>query len=296
MNLRDKKHLQMKIYFTNFWPGFNIYHNFFTYIFQKCGITYKITSENPDIIFFSRFGNYNLEQNIINNENIKFKKYQNAVLIFYSGENLRPLKSVDLNITYDITTKNNIRCPVWLFENYMKDLSNLKLTPKTNYKFCCFVYSNNISNRNKFCQELSKYKKIDCGGKCLNNIKYRVNDKIQFQTNYKFCIAYENESYPGYTTEKILDAYLSNCIPIYYGSSKTYLDFNPETYINAHDFKDNDDLIEYIKKIDQNDELYSTFMNKNILSSEWIYRINNNTFYKDLTDNIIKILKNKNYF
>ena len=71
-------------------------------------------------IFFSRFGNYNLEQNIINNENIKFKKYQNAVLIFYSGENLRPLKSVDLNITYDITTKNNIRCPVWLFENYMK--------------------------------------------------------------------------------------------------------------------------------------------------------------------------------
>ena len=39
-------------------------------------------------------------------------------------------------------------------------------------------------------------------------------------------------------------------------------DFNPETFINAHKFKNNNELIEYIKKVDTDDELYNSFLNK----------------------------------
>ena len=40
----------------------------------------------------------------------------------------------------------------------------MQLSKKKIDGFCCFVYSNQIKFRNLFCQKLSKYKKIDCGG------------------------------------------------------------------------------------------------------------------------------------
>ena len=140
------------------------------------------------------------------------------------------------------------------------------LSKKETSKFCCFVYSNKVKFRNKFCIRLSKYKKVDCGGGCLNNIGKKVVNKLNFQKDYKFCIAYENSCYPGYTTEKILDAYKANCIPIYYGSKTVIKDFNPETFINAHDFENDNDLINYIKKVDTDEALYNSYMGKNIFS------------------------------
>ena len=134
-------------------------------------------------------------------------------------------------------------------------IKKMKLEKKESDDFCCFVYSNNVKYRNEFCIELSNYKKVDCGGSCLNNVGGKVKNKIEFQKKYKFCIAYENSKQPGYVTEKILDSYKSNCIPIYYGSETIKDDFNPETFINANDFDNNNDLIDYIKKVDRDESL-----------------------------------------
>ena len=49
--------------------------------------------------------------------------------------------------------------------------------------------------------------------------------------------AFENTYAPGYTTEKIMDAFASGCVPIYYGDPLVVQDFNPDSFINAHDFK-----------------------------------------------------------
>lgn len=35
---------------------------------------------------------------------------------------------------------------------------------------------------------------------------------------YKFTIAFENQSYPGYVTEKIADALMAGTVPIYWGA------------------------------------------------------------------------------
>ena len=49
--------------------------------------------------------------------------------------------------------------------------------------FCNFVYSNSgwaDPIREKFYKEISKYKRVDSGGAYLNNIGYRVPDKLDF--------------------------------------------------------------------------------------------------------------------
>jgi len=65
-------------------------------------------------------------------------------------------------------------------------------------KFCNMVVSN--SKRDRKCEEffykLSQYKKVDSGGRYLNNIGGPVPDKLDFIKDYKFTMSFENSSYP----------------------------------------------------------------------------------------------------
>ena len=112
--------------------------------------------------------------------------------------------------------------------------------------------------------------------------------KLKFQRKYKFCLAIEHTNYSGYTTEKILEAYVSNSIPIYFGSNKIGEDFNKETFINANDFKNIDELLNYVKKVDNDKNLYNSYLNKPILTKKWIDHFNNNTYEKELLDKILE--------
>ena len=223
-------------------------------------------------------------------KNIKDKNIKKC---FFTGENKSDakksiIKGADLNLTFQNTSKyNNIRLPLWILYSYDK---KMQLVKKESEGFCCFVYSNNINHRNAFCRQLSNYKKVDCGGGSLNNVGGKVKNKIEFQKKYKFCIAYENSVQPGYTTEKILQAYKSNCIPIYYGSETIKDDFNPKTFINAHDFDNNNDLINYIKKVDTDVSLYNSYMNKPIFFIFLLYIFNDpeETYFKNIAQKIME--------
>ena len=130
-----------------------------------------------------------------------------------------------------------------------------------NRKFCNFVASNgNCQERNQFVQQLSKYKKVDSGGRWMNNIGYAVDDKLKFQSEYKFSIAFENNAYrPGYEwyiTEKIMQPMTVNSIPIYSGGSGVMNDFNKKSFISLHDFENMGNMIEYIIELDNNDDKY----------------------------------------
>ena len=62
------------------------------------------------------------------------------------------------------------------------------------------------TERLDFLQRLQRYKAVDCGGGLMNNIGALVpqDQTIAFRRPYKFTIAFENASHPGYTTEKIM--------------------------------------------------------------------------------------------
>ena len=49
---------------------------------------------------------------------------------------------------------------------------------------------------------------------------------------------------------------LKNSIPIYWGNPRVGDDWNTKSFINAYDFSNLSQLIEYIKEVDNNDDMY----------------------------------------
>ncbi len=234
-----KRHI--KLLFLNFWPGFLQTDNYFFNLLKE-EFNIEISSD-PDYLFYSVFGNDHLKY--------KCKK------IFYTGENLLPnFNECDYAFSFEPTEGNNYRLPHYLlydgyYELVNKSVNNLLI----NRKFCNFVVSNSAcKERNDFFLKLSKYKKIDSAGRHLNNLGYL------FQSEYKFSIVYENNAYrkeySTYITEKPFEAMVSNSIPIYRGGSKINEDFNTKSFINYHDFKNDNEMIDYIIYLDKNDDKY----------------------------------------
>ncbi|VVB76068.1 Uncharacterised protein [uncultured archaeon] len=167
-------------------------------------------------------------------------------------------------------------------------------------KFCNYAYSKDAKERVEFFKELSKHKKIDAPGKSMNNIppivpqklghfirplqrierittkKHTLSallsrhlgnwrqDVINFQKPYKFTIAFENSSYPGYTTEKIYHPMLANSIPIYWGNPKIGRDFNTKSFVNYFDYNDVKKTADVVIELDTNKKKYF-----NMLRQPW---------------------------
>ena len=64
--------------------------------------------------------------------------------------------------------------------------------------------------------------------------------------NYKFIFALENSQVNGYVTEKLLNAFYSGAIPIYWGSSNINDLFNKDAFINVADFESIDECVDHI--------------------------------------------------
>lgn len=246
---------KIKINFSDFWGGFNRTDNYF-YNLLKENFDVEI-SNNPDYLFFSLFGNQHQQLNC--------KK------IFYTGENVAPpLDYCDYSFSFDyLDDSRNYRLPHYLLYDGYYDLVNPKMIEKNlaKRKFCNFVVSNgNCDKRNSFFTKLSKYKKVDSGGRFMNNVGGPVQNKRQFQSEYKFTISFENNAYrpehPGYTTEKIMEPMTVNSMPIYWGNPLIGKEFNTKSFVNYYDFKSEDDLIGYIIELDKNDDKYLDKLNQ----------------------------------
>jgi len=240
---------KIKLAFTDFWKGFNPEDNWF-YRFFDTYFDIEL-SDNPDFLIYSNFGhNY-----------LNYSCYR----IFYTGENLRPNHyECDFALSSDFRLRgNHFRLPLYGIWDGLEpsDLINSKASVEEILReknaFCCMVVSNaKAKERIRFFNKLSKYKKVDSGGRYLNNIGAPVEDKVKFLEPYKFTIAFENSSYPGYVTEKVYQPMFKNTIPIYWGSPCIDKDFNTKSFINWHDYNSDEAVIERIIELDQNDDLY----------------------------------------
>ncbi|WP_205589542.1 glycosyltransferase family 10 domain-containing protein [Helicobacter labacensis] len=123
--------------------------------------------------------------------------------------------------------------------------------------FASFVASNsNAPVRNHFYQELSAYAPVAGGGKVFNTTGEPVANKWDFLSRYKFNLCFENTKGLGYTTEKIIDAYFAHTIPIYWGNPEVAKDFNPKSFVNAHDFKDFKETLDFVRYLDTHSNAY----------------------------------------
>jgi len=93
----------------------------------------------------------------------------------------------------------------------------------------------------------------------IDGLTYR--DKINFFSDSVFNIAYQYTNTDYLTQEKIIHAYASNSIPIFYGNKFIEEEgFNPKSFINAHDFESIDELVNYLDEVyNDNNKLKSYF-------------------------------------
>ena len=261
---------KISIVFVDFWDGFD----------YKTSIIYKILAEKydvviskkPEYVFYGPYGNYHL-------------KYLDCIRIFYTGENISPdFNLCDYALAFDWLDFGD---RYFRFPNYYGRQDVLKLCEKkhenydpneTKKEFCSFVVSKGTEGsanpiREQIFNLLSEYKKVNSGGRYLNNIGMPngVPDKLEFQKKHKFAIAFENSSQPGYTTEKIVDAFAANCIPIYWGDPVVSKVFNEKAFVNANNFDSLSDVVEKVKEIDNNDMLYNQMMSEPALIAPEYY-------------------------
>ena len=181
------------------------------------------------------------------------------------------------------------------FSHINKNRENFLKSP-IRKKFCAAVISNCNSNfRLDFIEKLSKYKKVDMGGYCKNNINMAIRNKVEFLSGYKFSIAMENSDGDGYISEKIIDSFNAGTIHIYFGDYTVDEFINPKSFILVKGKADIKEKIEYIKQIDNDDNLYKSFFKeKPIIDIKFKDKIDDDeikTFFK----NIFNQEKNKAY-
>jgi hypothetical protein len=74
-----------------------------------------------------------------------------------------------------------------------------------------------------------------------------VPAKRPVMRQYKFSICYENASYPGWLTEKMLDAMFAGSVPVYQGDPEVANTVPTGAFIDKRQFKDYDTLYRYMK-------------------------------------------------
>ena len=268
-----------RIGFSDMWDGFRPEYNMFTLMLQASGVKRDVigVTEGPmDVLLFGPFGD-------------AWKTFPtNLPKIHYTGENTEPIMRDDirLNIGFKHLNMNDgryLRLPLWMLEiNWFRADAERIGNPKpisidacckasadleSRSKFCAFVVTNpRQPMRNAAFQWLSQYKSVDSAGRLFNNIGPSIFAglgggggelvKVEFYKQYRFVLAYENDSSPGYTTEKLLHAKAAGCVPIYWGDPKVERDFDTAGFIDARSVTTAGELIRLVKEVEENPELW----------------------------------------
>jgi alpha(1,3/1,4) fucosyltransferase len=227
---------QVRIAFARFWAGATPHELIETILPDLEPFFDFEVSDRPQVVLYGPYGGA-----------MPAGRY---VKVFIGCENVRPIMS-ECDFAFGVLHPEYVNHPRYMRLARWGDDSHLirrdkdwaaVLAGKT--RFCAFLYSQRCAYREAFFHALSRYKPIDAPGRAMNNmpgidpVPGRIDwqAKIEFLRAYKFVIAFENSSAPGYNTEKLSHAIEADCVPIYWGDPEIGRSFNVRRFINAHDF------------------------------------------------------------
>ena len=250
----------IKVAFVDFEPGFVPEKSLlYRTLLQRYSVE---LSKEPDYVFYSNYGERHL-------------KY-NGIRIFYTRENIAPdFNDCDYAIGFDYLTLGDryFRFPAYYLDREAFELMNDKTyftsdNIRSKGGFCGFYYDidEETPERDLFFQRLSDYRPVESGGLLHNNLEGVVTEQHQFLSNYKFSIAFEECSHPGYTSDILMKALAAQTIPIYWGNPFIGREFNTQAFVNCHDFRTWDEVVEAVRRIDNSDELYLKMMRASALT------------------------------
>lgn len=172
------------------------------------------------------------------------------IKVFIGCENVRPIMS-ECDYAFGVLHPEYVRHPRYMRlarwgddAQFMWRDRDWAALLKSKTRFCAFIHSNRSAYREAFFRALSRYKRVDAPGRSMNNMpgidpipaRDIWKNKIEFLRAYKFVVAFENASAPGYNTEKLTHAIEADCVPIYWGDPLIGRSFNAGRFINAQDF------------------------------------------------------------
>jgi GR25 family glycosyltransferase involved in LPS biosynthesis len=277
---------KFRVGFCDMWENFDPEYNFFTLLLQAAGqkegieVTSGPATPTDSVVVFGPFGDH---WRTLPADQPK---------VHFTGENTPEVHGpgVALNLGFqhkDMAGKDYLRFPLWLLEIdwFGADLDRIANPKPIPVERCTKVCATEVARKKKFCafvvsnptnplrglafDWLNEYKPVDSAGHYKNTIGHQLAAgagggggellKHEFLKDYKFCIAYENASSPGYVTEKFLHAKAAGCIPIYWGDPKVDRDFSMAGAIDARTVRSKEELIALVRAVDESD-------------SEWLKR------------------------
>jgi len=284
--------VDIRLFFTDMWGGFNFEDNPFVDIL-KHKHNVSIDSSNPNLVISLGKKEYENALTIYYNAGEPYYPNPSPQIadhfigsFFFEYENYTRFPTYFMYISHFI--KNGIIEGFNFFEQEYRNI------PEKD-KFCCFVGKSLLGKRGRFIEKLNSYKKVETNASPFNDFSLGFDGssfnssvpKINFIKNYKFNIAFENNyrgqhaSFPGsiikngelvnmggLTNEKIVEPFVAGTIPIYWGNDRVAEEFNRNTFLNLHDFHNEDDLIKKIVELDSNDHLYRSFFSEKIAANK----------------------------
>lgn len=208
--------------------------------------------------------------------------------VFYTGENLHAERFAahqqrlsqqhyDLVLGFDHEGPGNyMRLPLWVLWHFSPEATYdevCETVERMRYPvigdkelFCALVCSHDSNGlRGEMMDALCHLGQVHSAGAFRHNTDDLVdecgNDKQRFLVRYRYNICPENGDSDGYVTEKIFDAMLAGCVPIYSGSFNS-----PEPAVINHRAAllwqpggDNDELLNRIEQMEHDHDLWCRY-------------------------------------
>lgn len=214
----------------------------------------------------SKLSNNGMVSWLNSQQGIRIPSSKNEFNIWVTFENRRPPHSnYDLTLSFDCDSMNGHNFYFPLIFQYMdirginstyakhkispnaamlkRDISKVQLLQKNS--FLVSFINNPHPTRLKALHALSEIDKVVTYGRSVNNY---AEDKISTSEEFWFSLCFENDLYPGYVTEKVLEAWLGWTIPLYWGDDVSGI-LNPKAIINLANFSTMNDFVNYVSKL-----------------------------------------------
>jgi hypothetical protein len=275
--------MSYKLRYADFWPKFGADQFLFTRVLgnilnQKIEIIQN-PSERVDLEICSVFTFQSTSEKVLlKAKSLKSRKHGTEWLarnsfgyrphyisqarkrIWFTAENLRPPVGLfDGTISFDISDErqNNLYFPYYLtildwfdqFPDNPLKVSPRRLAlprePQSRPRKACSFATNLSPSRKKLISIISNSMEVDEYGKSVDRI---VESKFDLSTQYGFQICNENSLFPGYVTEKLIESWAAQNIPIWTGlhSQKA---FNTDSYLDFT-MSDSTTILETISNLD----------------------------------------------
>jgi hypothetical protein len=256
----------IRVSFLDFWPGFESKESLFWQVLNTIHPNLEIVRRNADIEIHSVFGDYQMKNghfprslavlgkqlgliertDFVSRSTFGYrsrKKRLRARRVWFTTERRTPpYGQFDLTLSFDPTSNvdNNIYFPFWMYRldwGFGSKQSEISPTPVSltqarlvdERPMSAVMFSSNLEPlRLELASLLGKHFPVARYGLAFDK---PIQSKIEASRSHLFQICPENMVSPGYVTEKLIEAWVCECVPVWSGGMNDAR-FNSEAFID----------------------------------------------------------------